>query len=257
MRAPLAISLATLIAGCSGSTSTSTPEIPGADSGSVAPPEPVDASVPIDAAIGNEAGSSDVGAVPDAALSSHDFVCNQVIGVSVTGDWFTSGFETIVDSSRWQGLYQTHAFVELWADPANAVWSVPIVSPCTTKSGDPDRVVFTGVNWTYTTASEWTAAFTKVVENLKAKYPTLKRIDLMTMLRAPNNQSCGSTETVVQPFIDEAIANVVNAYPHFVTAAPKFFAPNCGVFTGGGPHYTAAGKAIVAKVYGDYYAHEP
>src|SRR5207247_9533491 len=117
--------------------------------------------------------------------------------------------------------------------------------------------IFTGGDWTYTTAAEWVTALTKVVQNLRAKYPLLKRIDLMTMLRAPNNQSCGSAETVVQPFIDDAIATVAAAYPHFVTVAPKFFAPSCGVFASGGPHFTNAGKVIVAKVYGDYYAREP
>jgi hypothetical protein len=69
--------------------------------------------------------------------------------------------------------------------------------------------------------------------------------------------SCGSTETVVQPFIDTAIATVASNHPGLVQVAPKFFAPSCNVFTGGGPHYTDAGKMVVAKVYSDYYSQEP
>jgi hypothetical protein len=82
----------------------------------------------------------------------------------------------------------------------------------------------------------------------------------MTMLRAPNNTmgtGCTSTEDVVQPFIDTAIQTVVANHPKLVRAAPKFYAPSCDVFTGGGPHFTDAGKTTIAKVYGDSYSKEP
>jgi hypothetical protein len=203
------------------------------------------------------------------AMSAQDFVCNQVMGVSVTGDWFTAGFESALDDGRWQVVSQSHAYIDLWADPANAVWSIAPVSACALNADNPDRVLFTGCNWTYTTVGEWTTAFTAVVEDLKAKYPGLKRIDLMTMLRGPGNKVCdfvlgegaepipGSTEVVVEPWIDEAIANVVAAYPGFVTAAPAFYAPTCDVFSFGGPHFSEGGDALVAKVFSDYYSTEP
>jgi hypothetical protein len=89
-----------------------------------------------------------------------------------------------------------------------------------------------------------------------SKFPGIKRIDLMTLLRAPNNVSCGNNESVVQPFIDQAIAAEVAKHPELVHAAPKFFAPSCSVFTNGGPHFTAAGVKTVAGVYGAYYAAE-
>jgi hypothetical protein len=202
-------------------------------------------------------------------MSAQDFVCNQVMGVSVTGDWFTAGFESAVDDGRWQVISQSHAYIDLWADPANAVWSIAPVSACALNADNPDRVLFTGCNWTYTTVAEWTTAFTAVVEDLKAKYPGLKRIDLMTMLRAPGNKVCtfvlvegeepveGIDEVVVEPWIDEAIAKVVAAYPGFVTAAPKFQAPSCDVFTFPGPHFSEGGDAVVAKVFSDYYSTEP
>jgi len=203
-------------------------------------------------------GADAVADVP--VVSSRGLVCNQVMGVSVTGDWYVSGFESIVEDGRWQVVSEAHAYIDLWTDPASAEWAIAPVSPCTANAGDPDRVLFTGCNWAYTTAQEWTTAFTAVVEDLKAKYPNLKRVDLLTMLRAPGNVPCGdggSLETVVQPWIDEAIANVVAAYPGFVTAAPKFEAPSCDVFSFGGPHFTIDGRAVIAKMYGDYYANEP
>ena len=194
------------------------------------------------------------------ALSSHSFTCNQVIGLSVTGEWYAAGFETFVDDSRWQAVTLTHAYVDLWTDPTNTVWATAPVSPCAANAADPDRVLFTGCNWDYTTAAQWTTAFAAVVENIKAKYPKLKRIELLTMLRAPGNQSCPTAvnaETVVQPFIDEAVATTVAAYPGLVVAAPQFEAPNCDVFILGGPHFTADGQAAIAKLYGDYYANQP
>jgi hypothetical protein len=207
------------------------------------------------------AGCDDGGSSgPEAVVRARDLVCNQVMGVSVTGDWFTAGFESALDGDRWQVVSQSHAFIDLWDDPADAVWSIAPVSPCVEGATDPDRVLFTGCNWTFTTVQEWTDAFEAVVANLKAKYPGLKRIDLLTMLRAPGNEPCfegGSTEVVVAPFIDEAIANVVAAHPGFVTAAPKFFAPNCDLFFWGGPHFTDEGKAVAAKIFSDWYAAEP
>ncbi|HEV8247324.1 MAG TPA: hypothetical protein VGP93_16210, partial [Polyangiaceae bacterium] len=106
-------------------------------------------------------------------------------------------------------------------------------------------------------AAEWVTQLDAIVKMLQQKYPGIKEIDLMTMLRAPNNMSCGSAETVVQPFIDQAIATVAAKYPGLVEIAPKMYAPSCDVFTGGGPHFTTAGKATIAKVYSDYYAKEP
>lgn len=206
------------------------------------------------------AACSSAGDAGDTGVAGSEFLCNQVMGVSVTGDWFTSGFETAVDDGRWQAVFKLHAYIDLWADPSDPLWSTATVSPCTQAANEPDRILFTGVQWGYTTAQEWTTAFTAVVENLKARYPSVQRIDLLTMLRAPNNQRCdasSSTETVVQPFIDEAIAAVAAAYPGFVTAAPKFYAPSCDVFLNGGPHFTPEGMAAVAKVYADYYADEP
>jgi hypothetical protein len=60
----------------------------------------------------------------------------------------------------------------------------------------------------------------------------------------------------VQPFVDEAIANVVAA-PHTVqvTAAPKFYVPDCSAFDPKTtPHFTADGNTAMAQIIGSYYA---
>src|SRR5262245_60838764 len=73
------------------------------------------------------------------------YACTQIMGVSVTGDWFGAGFEDGLDGGRWQAMWRKHAFVNLWADPANELWSQPLTSPCTAGAQNPDRVIFTGV----------------------------------------------------------------------------------------------------------------
>jgi hypothetical protein len=47
------------------------------------------------------------------------------------------------------------SFVEQWADPNDAVWSEPVMSACASGSTNPDRVIFTGVNWAFTTDAQW------------------------------------------------------------------------------------------------------
>jgi hypothetical protein len=195
--------------------------------------------------------------VPGGAEAEERFACTEILGVSVTGDWYQGGFEKGVDERRFQAITRKHAFIELWGDPKNEIWAVPVTSPCAQQAGSPDRVVFTGVNWEMKDVGGWAAAFTRAVEAIKVKRPGVKRIELMTMLRAPGNKSCGDYRTVVEPYIDEAIARVVAKYPKLVKPAPRFEAPNCAVFTKGGPHYTNEGIAEVAKVYAAHYRGTP
>jgi hypothetical protein len=204
---------------------------------------------------GGAGGSGGGATFPDPST----FVCNGMLGVSVNGDWFTAGFEDVVDNAKWQLRWRTQAFVEQWADPQNSIWSEPLISACANGSTNPDRVLYTGVNWTYTTAAEWVTQLTAVVENIKTKYPGVKEIDLMTMLRAPGNKICGNPsgastrEQITAPFVDEAIATVAGKYPTLVRVAPPFYAPSCDVFLPDSPHYAAGKAAVVSKVFSDYY----
>jgi rhamnogalacturonyl hydrolase YesR len=177
------------------------------------------------------------------------FTCTEVVGVSVTGDWFDNGFEEGLDNSRWQVRSKHHAFIELWANPQDDIWKTPPRSPCAARSDNPDHVIFTGVNWQYKTQAEWEQKYVQVVETLKGRYPGLKRIDLLTMLRGPQNKTCGSSMTVVEPFIDAALAAVVAKYPGLVFPGPKVETPSCEIFTKGGPHFTPQGMATAAKLY--------
>jgi len=81
------------------------------------------------------------------------------------------------------------------------VGEVPRTSPCAMNADDPDRVIFTPVNWDYTSAAQWVPQLEAALATIQMKFPHLKEIDLMTMLRSPGNKSCGSSESVVQPFL--------------------------------------------------------
>jgi hypothetical protein len=189
-----------------------------------------------------------------AAPKKGEFVCTQVIGVSVTGDWFGAGFESGNDDARWQAISRHHGFVQFWADAKDPIWKEPLVSPCAKNSDKPDRIILTTVNWEYKTTDEWVAAITKAVKTLKDKYPSLKRLELLTIMRGPGNKTCGNDQmTVVQPILDEAQTKVAAAFPKLVTVGPKFEAPSCEIFTKGGPHYTPEGMAKAANVYAAHY----
>lgn len=192
---------------------------------------------------------------PAAAVSeSGPYLCTQVTGVSATGEWYEAGFEEGLDAGRWQTRWRKQAFVDRWADRDDPVWSLPPRSPCAENAANPDRVIFVGVNWQFTTRGEWESALRAVVKTLRGKYSALRRIDLLTMLRGPKNLSCGSPMTVVQPHIDEAIAAVAAEAPGLVFAGPRVEAQRCAVFTKGGPHFTPEGTAEVARLYRNHLA---
>ena len=146
---------------------------------------------------------------------------------------------------------------------SDMVWTLAATSPCAMNATNPERVIFNGFadagDTSYMNLNAWVTGLTKVVENLKKKYSRLKRIDLLTMTRAPNNTPCvsGNRMSIVETYVDDAMTMVAAAYPGLVTTAPKFVAPSCSVYMDGGPHFTTAGKPMVAKLYGDYYSQEP
>jgi hypothetical protein len=215
---------------------------------------------------GDDGGATEAGgdAGPSSGLvAAKDLVCTQVAGNSITYAWFTAGFDmSPLDAARFElkaastpGNYYT----ENWTDPNDPAWSLPVVSPCAASSDNPDRVIYVAVEWNFTTAAEWQTALDGVIATFKAKYSNLKRFDIMTMLRAPNNMICpnGIDRQVVAPFIDQAIQMEAQANPTFVAAAPAFYAPDCTAFQPNSEHLQPSEAGAVAKVFQDYYANEP
>lgn len=186
------------------------------------------------------------------ALTGYE--CTLLIGLGVTSEWFTADFEKAVGDGQWQAVFRKGTFVQHWADPAHEAWSEPIVSPCSKAPHTPDRVLFVTANWDFKTIDEWSDPLTRVVNTIKGKYPSVKRIELMTVIRPPGNVSCGGAKSPVASIVDEAITKVSAAFPDLVRAAPKFELPSCDAFTKGGPHLTPEGGAQAARIVAAHYA---
>jgi len=215
---------------------------------------------------GGGAGGASTGGGGAGVPPASSFACNTVLGIDSTNEWFSGGFENEVPNAKWQIIYHHPGYISDWADTSDAVWSQAATSACTMDSDNPERVIFNAFadpsDSSYSAAAGWVTGMTKVVENLKKKYSNLKRVDLLTVTRGPNNMVCSGDSqmfSMIPSYVDDAIAMVVAKYPGFVTAAPKFTAPSCDDFDSSmkPPHLSTAGKPVMAKLYGDYYSMEP
>jgi hypothetical protein len=192
---------------------------------------------------------------PDGAAASAAYVCSLILGIATTNEWF-GGFEKVVDNARWELKFQDSAHIEKWADPANAVWSLPITSPCAQNADKPDRIVFMGVNYDYDTVDLFLPKYIAVLNNIKAKYPSVERIDVMTYTRGPGNKECvganRSNDSYIKPAQDEAIAMFAAMYPDLVFVAPQWEVQSCSDF-GLCPHLSGPANAVISKTIGTYF----
>lgn len=217
------------------------------------------------AASGGAGGASTGGGgagVPPAS----SFTCNTVLGIDSTNEWFSGGFENQVPNAKWQIIYHHPGYVADWADTSDAVWSQAPSSACSMNSDNPERVIFNAFadpsDTSYQAAAGWVTGMAKVVDNLKKKYSHLKRVDLLTVTRGPNNMVCSGDSqmfSMIPSYVDSAMSMVAAMYPALVTVAPPFYAPTCDDFDSSmkPPHLSTAGKTAIAKLYGDYYSSEP
>jgi hypothetical protein len=196
---------------------------------------------------------------PDAgpagpAETPMSYACNLVLGIKQTGEWFTAGFESIVENARWEVVPVHNGHIELWADPKNGIWAEKPQSPCAPATS-PDRVIFVGTNYDYTTVEEFLPKYVAVIENIKAKFAGVKRIELQTHVRAPGNVACPGAldfKTTIKPAQDQALEMAVAKYPGLVVASPKFEVSACADY-GLYPHFKGTGAATVAKRIGEHY----
>jgi hypothetical protein len=185
-------------------------------------------------------------------------VCNEVIGGKLTEEWFIAGFENVVDNARWQVKWREDAYVEEWANLQSSFWTAQVDSACAKNTSAPDRLVFGTVSFKYKTQAEWRTGITQAVNNFKSTWPSVRRIDLVTQIRGPNNMLCPTAPTAgetiaVPPEQDAAMADVAAAFPGFVFVGPKVQAHACSEFQGGGPHLTAAGNMANVSVLANYF----
>ncbi len=212
-------------------------------------------------------GSSAAGAGGDTAPAA--FSCNLVIGNSTTQQWFDGGFLTDagIDGTRWELFYVAHHYLDSWADPSDPGWSTAfdLGHACESDSLAPESVIFIATFAPpYPSEATYQADLTSIAANIKAKYQTVKRIELMTLVRSPGNgdtacSSATSNEQAIPAAEDQAIAAVAAdpAFAGLVVASPPFYVTACSDFLADQPQYTTAGATNIARVYSAYYALHP
>jgi hypothetical protein len=236
-------------------------------------------------ATGVDAGGSDGGGGDRDAGGPPSYACTLVLGVSATGEWIDQGgFLDLVDGARFEARTKTHAFVELWPGDT-MVWTQPFnpggpapqpggaPRACAEHPDAPDRVLFVAYtdphNPTYQSQSGWETALEQDIATLQAKYPSVTRIELLTMVRGPlmkggmtypGGFNCDPSleEDIVAPHVDQAIAAEAARHPGLVFAGPKFYVGDCSWWTpsgaGRGPHFVPDGQpALEAQKIADYY----
>jgi hypothetical protein len=200
---------------------------------------------------GGAAGANGGG---DAATARGDFVCTELVALWVASQWWGS-FEKGVDTARWEFMFQHHGYLEMFADPASPYWANGVSSKCTTGAATPDRVVFLPFSLSLNTLDLWVTNLTKVVETMKGKFPGVKRIELMTTLRSPGNMPCANDNdpnTVVAPYVDQAIQMVADASGGLVTVGPKIELASCSWWAGG-TDLSGAGNTGAGQLLSAYY----
>jgi hypothetical protein len=213
-------------------------------------------------ASGGATGGATVGGSAGAAGASGNFVCSEVLGLTLTKEWYMAGFEKGVVDARWQLKAAQSAYVDEWAKMDSPFWATPLVSPCQASSTSPDHVVFAVLSWTIMAQGDWETAIKGAVAGIQAKYTGIRRIDLMTIIRGPNNMACGDPNTYTEnthipAALDAALQTVAQGAPNLVHAAPGFAVDACSDYTGVGPHLTAAGNAKLAAKIAAAFASAP
>ena len=197
--------------------------------------------------------------MPISAAAQGQFVCNEVIGLTLTREWYQAGFEQApgIADDRWQLKARQSGYITEWSNPNSGFWNQQPQSPCANGSASPDHVVLTVLSWRppcCATQAEWEAQVGKAVTALRSKYAGVKRIDLMTVIRGPRNQRCPAPPATERIHRDASrVRRGAAKFPGLVFVGPKTEAPSCAAFDGGGPHLTNEGNAAVANAIGAYF----
>jgi hypothetical protein len=212
------------------------------------------------------------------------FSCTMVLGLFTTSQWFNGtqpggASKTFlqqdgIDPKKWEGKMTKYSYVEKWADPNSAQWSLATQNPCATNSTTPDRALFVGFSpgipadqdfAKYNAMAKdqmgWETQLNLVIGNIKTKYPSVKEIDILTMGRAPNNMLCSNnndTDTVIAPYEDAAFEAVAAASNGLVKVGPKYYVPDCAtsyIFANDSDYTTSASNSLAMQIAAYYAAH--
>jgi hypothetical protein len=189
-----------------------------------------------------------------------------------TGQWFSGtnpGGASMpfyklpgIDSTKWEGKTQKYSYIELWGNPANAVWNIATVNPCAKNPTAPDRVIIVAHHQPWeTTQMGWQMLLDAAIATIKTKYPSAKEIDILTMGRAPKNMQCANNNdkyTIISPAEDAAFQAVADASGGMVKVGPQYFVPDCTnsyEFANDTDYTVSASNALAVQLATYYMAH--
>jgi hypothetical protein len=218
------------------------------------------------AGVGGDAAEPSVDAATDVATTSADasvssgklatgpFTCTALIGLFSSGEWWDSNFYNDLGADlkpKWEGRFAHYGYTYEYAKPDSYAWSpmnvggvnnVRLTTPCAANGSTPDRIVYQAWSWELTTEEAWVASLESALATIRSKYPSAKRIDLMTIIRCPMNQWCHPDKPPLGPntdhdatkqdchvpdYVDSAFAKVAQAHPDLVSVTPKFESHAC------------------------------
>jgi hypothetical protein len=197
------------------------------------------------------------------------FTCTQVIGYSQTGSWFldSNGFETVVNDSLYQILWQNGGAVHYWADPNDPIWSNAFDnSNCDGGSSAPDRVIMDVTEDFFIDdpsnggVARVSQDIRNVIATVRSKYSSsLRQIYLQPVVGGPGGQTCsvgGSRvrASVNHPYISTAIDQVIaeGSGGFDVRRGPNPQVANCGDYADDTGHLSDPGP--IGRSVGSFYA---
>ena len=197
---------------------------------------------------------------PDGSDSTEEqppaFECTLVIGYSQVNQWYTAGFEDVVDDAGWQLLWNSGAGVDRWSDPDFAGWDNEIVSPCASGAEGPDRVLLSVSGPFGDDEPAWASAIEATVSVIRDKVPSAQAIVLQPVVGGPEHEPCMSGNDMIRAswqhaHIDAAIAMVVG---EDVTAGLSPEVETCDHYSDALGHLTPEGSMAAGASIGAYYA---
>jgi hypothetical protein len=180
------------------------------------------------------------------------FTCTELIGLYSSGEWWDGGFCNGLGDlkTRWQGRFSHYGYTYEYAKPDSYAWSptnvggvnnVRLTVPCAQSGDAPDRIVYQAWSWELTSEKAWVDSLEAALATIRAKRPSAKRIDIMTIIRCPLNGWCHSDKPALGPntdhdskkqdchvpeYVDSALAKVAANHPDLVSV-PRFEAVSC------------------------------
>lgn len=190
---------------------------------------------------------------PPQRSRNSEFQSNMVIGYSQVAQWYRS-FEREVPNNQWELLWNPGGGVDKWSNPNFEGWNRPIQSPCTQRSGDPDRIVYSISGPYGDDLEQWMAKIAQATQVIQTKFPKVQQIVLLPVIGGP-----GTTRAARQhPTIAEAITRVVKAdRSGKLVQGPFVKVKSTADFRDTKGHLTRTSSLYVGKQIGEYYSSKP